>query len=225
MENPQALAAIELRRTQSLTAIVSKELERMILSGEIKAGERLNEQLLATRLGVSRGPVREATRALERAGLVTVMVNQGVFVRQIGIEEAVEIYDVRAVVFGFACARLAGRLSKAQEAELSDFITGMDDAIERADNRQYYELNLRFHDAILTFAGHGRAKQVYESLINETHLFRQRALGSRDSMTESNGEHVAILSAIAGGDRERARKLGEEHSLAGKRRWLETLNR
>jgi DNA-binding GntR family transcriptional regulator len=225
MENPQAIAAIELRRTQSLTAIVSKEIERMILSGDLKAGERLNEQLLATRLGVSRGPVREATRALERAGLVTVIVNQGVFVRQIGLDEAIEIYDVRSAVFGFACQRLAGRLSKTQEAELADLIASMDKAIAQGDSKIYYELNLRFHDALMAFADHRRAQQVYESLINETHLFRRRALGSRDSMTESNGEHVAILKAIVEGDGERARKLGEDHSLAGKRRWLETLNR
>jgi DNA-binding GntR family transcriptional regulator len=224
MDSPQALAAIELRRTQSLTAIVSKELERMIVSGEIKAGERLNEQLLATRLGVSRGPVREATRALERAGLVTVQVNQGVFVRQIGFEEAIEIYDVRAVVFGFACQRVAGRLSSAQERELTDLIGGMDEAAGRGDNKTYYELNLRFHDAILTFAGHGRAKQVYEMLIKETHLFRQRALGAQESMAVSNGEHRQILKALAEEDGERARRLGEEHCLAGKRRWLETMN-
>jgi DNA-binding GntR family transcriptional regulator len=146
-----------------------------------------------------------------------------VFVRQIGVEEAVEIYDMRAVVFGFTCERLAGRLSKDQEGELSALIARMDQAIERGDNKTYYELNLRFHDGLMTFAGHGRAKQVYESLIKETHLFRQRALGSHDSMAESNGEHVAILGAIVKGDRERARKLGENHSLAGKRRWLETL--
>jgi DNA-binding GntR family transcriptional regulator len=225
MGNPHAIAAIELRRTQSLTVIVSKELERMILSGELKAGERLNEQALAMRLGVSRGPVREATRALERAGLVTVIVNQGVFVRQIGFEEALEIYDVRAVVTGFACQRLAGRLAPEQEAELADLIGQMDEAIGRGDTTDYYGLNLRFHDAMMTFADHRRAKQVYESLINETHLFRQRALGSRDSMMESNSEHRAILEAIAEGDGERARKLGEDHSLAGKRRWLQALNR
>jgi DNA-binding GntR family transcriptional regulator len=225
MDNPQAVAAIELRRTQSLTAIVSKELERMILNGELKAGERLNEQALATRLGVSRGPVREATRALERAGLVTVVVNQGVFVRQIGFEEAVEIYDVRAVVFGFACQRLAGRLSTAQAAELADLIAKMDEAMGRGDSTTYYALNLRFHDSIMSFAGHRRAKQVYESLINETHLFRQQALGVRESMKESNDEHVAILKAMTDGDAERARRLGEDHSLAGKRRWLESLSR
>ena len=225
MDNRKALAAIELRRTQSLTAIVSKELERMILSGELTAGERLNEQVLASRLGVSRGPVREATRALERAGLVTVIANQGVFVRQIGFDEAIEIYDVRAVVFGFACERLATRISAAQRAELAELVAGMDAAIAAGDSTSYYGQNLRFHDAMMTFAAHGRAKQVYDSLINETHLFRQRSLGTKESMRESNAEHAAILDAIAAGDAERARKLGEEHSLAGKRRWLEALSR
>jgi DNA-binding GntR family transcriptional regulator len=223
MQN-EALVAIEFRRTQSLTAIVARELERLILSAELKAGERLNEQAIATRLGVSRGPVREATRALERAGLVTVIANQGVFVRQVGFEEAIEIYDMRAVVFGFACQRLSSRLTGAQAEELQGLITRMDQAIEQGDNRGYYELNLSFHDAVIAFAEHGRAKQVYESLLNETHLFRQRALGSEDSMKESNAEHAAILDALKAGDAGRARRSGEEHSLAGKRRWLEALS-
>ena len=223
MQN-EALVAIEFRRTQSLTAIVARELERLILSAELKAGERLNEQAIATRLGVSRGPVREATRALERAGLVTVIANQGVFVRQVGFEEAIEIYDMRAVVFGFACQRLSSRLTGAQAEELQGLIARMDQAIEQGDNRGYYELNLSFHDAVIAFAEHGRAKQVYESLLNETHLFRQRALGSGDSMRESNAEHAAILNALKAGDAGRARRSGEEHSLAGKRRWLEALS-
>jgi len=223
MQN-EALVAIEFRRTQSLTAIVARELERLILSAELKAGERLNEQAIATRLGVSRGPVREATRALERAGLVTVIANQGVFVRQVGFEEAIEIYDMRAVVFGFACQRLSSRLTGAQAEKLQGLIARMDQAIEQGDNRGYYELNLSFHDAVIAFAEHGRAKQVYESLLNETHLFRQRALGSQDSMKESNAEHAAILDALKAGDAGRARRSGEEHSLAGKRRWLEALS-
>ena len=60
-----AIAAIAERRSRSLTAIVHDEIERMILDGELKPGERLNEQVLAARLGVSRGPVREAARALD----------------------------------------------------------------------------------------------------------------------------------------------------------------
>ena len=65
-----AVGAVARRRAGSLTAIVQAEIERMIISGGLETGQRLNEQQLAVQLGVSRGPVREALRALERAGLV-----------------------------------------------------------------------------------------------------------------------------------------------------------
>jgi DNA-binding GntR family transcriptional regulator len=219
------MAAIAQRRTRSLTGIVQQEVERMILTGELKAGERINEQALATRLGVSRGPIREATRALERAGLLSSVVNHGVFVRQIDDQEAGEIYDVRAVVFGFVCQRLAGRLSAEQRDTLAGLVAEMDRAVEKGDSAAYYQLNLRFHDAILDFAQHERARKTYESLIKETHLLRQTALASPARMRESNREHAAILAAMAAGDAEAARRLAEEHGHGGKRRWLESMNR
>jgi DNA-binding GntR family transcriptional regulator len=218
-----AIAAIALRRTQSLTGIVQKELERMILSGEIKAGERLNEQALATRLGVSRGPIREATRALERAGLLTSVVNQGVFVRRIEDDEASEIYDVRGAVFGFACRRLAERITPEQVGALEVLVTRMGRLAEAGDGAGYYRLNLEFHDAVLTFAAHRRAKETYEGLIKETHLLRQRSLVSPARMNESNAEHAALVQALAAGDGERARRLAEEHARGGRRRWLEAV--
>jgi DNA-binding GntR family transcriptional regulator len=215
------VAAIALRRARSLTAIVQGEVERMILSGELKAGERINEQALATRLGVSRGPIREASRALERAGLLTSVVNQGVFVRQIDEEEAREIYDVRSVVFGFICQRLAERITPEQTQALEALIGEMDAAIEARDSAAYYRLNLHFHDTIVAFAGHGRAGQTYEALIKETHLLRQSSLVEPAKMRESNSEHAAIVAAIAAGDGETARRLAESHAQGGKRRWLE----
>jgi DNA-binding GntR family transcriptional regulator len=220
-----AAAAIALRRTQSLSAIVRNELERMILSGELKAGERINEQMLAARLGVSRGPIREAMRGLERTGLVNAIVNHGVFVREIGVEEANEIYDIRAVVFGFACARVANMASQAQKDELAAYVRRMDEAVEAGDNAAYYRLNLAFHDAIMSFAAHGRAAQVYDALIKETHLLRQRALDSVPAMRESNAEHAELVAAIRNGDAARARSLAEAHALGGKRRWVEAMSR
>jgi DNA-binding GntR family transcriptional regulator len=214
------MTAIAQRRTQTLTGIVQDEIERMILSGDLVAGERINEQALAARLGVSRGPIREATRGLVRSGLLNSVVNLGVFVRQIPDDEASEIYDVRAVVFGFVCQRLAGRIAPGQLKTLWRMIAEMDDAIGRDDGAGYYRLNLAFHDAILDFAAHGRARQTYEALIKETHLLRQSALGAADRMRESNAEHREIIAAIAAGDAEGARILAERHAHGGKRRWL-----
>ena len=87
---------IARRRQRTLVLDVRDELERMILDGEFKSGERLDENGLARQLGVSRGPVREAARSLEREGLVDAVANQGVFVRQLAIEDALELYDLRA---------------------------------------------------------------------------------------------------------------------------------
>lgn len=214
------MSAIAQRRTQTLTGIVQDEIERMVLSGELAAGERINEQALAAKLGVSRGPIREATRGLVRSGLLNSVVNLGVFVRQIPDEEASEIYDVRAVVFGFVCQRLAARITPEQVRALEALVAEMDEAIDRGDGASYYRLNLKFHDVILDFAEHGRAKQTYEALIKETHLLRQSALSSPPRMRESNAEHKALIEAMAAGDGERARSLAERHAHGGKRRWL-----
>src|SRR5688572_719934 len=93
-----AATAIELVRQESLTSLVQREIERRILGGELAPGGKLNEAELAVAMGVSRGPVREAFRALEQAGLVHTQKNRGVFVRQVSLEEANEIYEVRAAL-------------------------------------------------------------------------------------------------------------------------------
>ncbi|MGZ5572520.1 MAG: GntR family transcriptional regulator, partial [Usitatibacter sp.] len=74
---------------------MQRDLEHRILAGDLAPGDKLNEEDIAGRLKVSRGPVREAFRALESAGLVRTEKNRGVFVRKVSIEEADEIYEVR----------------------------------------------------------------------------------------------------------------------------------
>ncbi len=98
---------ITLLQTSSLSSVVQSELERMILSGELPPGEKLTEVALATRLGVSRGPLREAFRMLEEAGLVRTEKNRGVFVRDLPVEEAIEIFDLRAAMDELVGRRLA----------------------------------------------------------------------------------------------------------------------
>jgi DNA-binding GntR family transcriptional regulator len=218
-----AHAAIAQLRGQSLTALVRDELERLILTGEAKAGERLNEAALAARLGVSRGPVREAARALERDGLVTSVVNQGFFVRQLSAEDAAELYELRAMLVGYVCGKLAGEATEALKDELNDLIARMQAAADAGDADAYYEINLTFHDRIMEMAGRRRAAELYRSLVKEAHLFRRRSLMSPAAMQASNAEHRRIIDAIAAGDAAAARAAAEEHHLNGKRRWLDTL--
>ncbi len=100
----------------------------MILTGELAIGAKLNEVALAERLGVSRGPVREAFRALEESGLVHLEKNRGVFVRQISVEEADEIYEVRATLDEWVGRRLAQTATAGQVKELKAIVERMDHA-------------------------------------------------------------------------------------------------
>src|ERR1700738_5637682 len=102
-----ATATMALVQSNSRPMLVQKELERMILAGDLAAGAKLNEAAVADLLGVSRGPVREAFRALEESGLVRLEKNRGVFVRQIPLDEADDIYELRAVLDDFVGRRVA----------------------------------------------------------------------------------------------------------------------
>lgn len=219
----KAVGAVASRKASSLSSIVYDETERLILSGQLEAGQRVNEQHLASLLGVSRGPVREALRSLERAGLVTAVANLGTFVRNVSNDEAKEMYELRGVLFGFACMRIAGTLTQKQRDRLQESIACMDAAIDAGDGPEYYRLNLEFHDLIMGYAHHGRASQLYESLVKEGHLVRSRALTSVAAMRESNDEHKQVLDAILSGDKAGARAVAEEHHMHGNNRWLDTL--
>lgn len=218
--SPAAVAAIAQRRAESLGTIVQNEIERMILSGEFKAGERISEQSLAARLGVSRGPVREATSALEQLGLVTAIAHRGVFVRKVEVADLLELYDVRALLTGFACALLARQRRPEQLAQLRELLARMAAATASGDGAAYYQINLEFHAALMTLSGHRKSAEIYGSLLKTAHLARRVSLAVSGNMQESEREHVAIVDAIAAGDAEAARRAGEEHVLHGKRRMV-----
>src|SRR5512138_1902889 len=117
---------IELLRTASLSSAAQQEIERMILEGELAPGTKLAEAWLSERLGVSRGPIREAFRMLEEAGLVRQEKNRGVFVRDIPVEEAMEIYDLRAVMDELAGRTLAASITPEQLKRARAVVDSMD---------------------------------------------------------------------------------------------------
>lgn len=222
-QQQSSIDAGSLTPRRSLSVLVREELEGMILQGDLSAGMRLNENLLAERLGVSRGPIREAARLLERDGLVISIANHGVFVRQLTVEDAVELYELRAIIAGLVCSTLAQQAKPAIKAELRDYVDRMDDCIDARDEEKYFLLNLEFHDRIAEASGNARSAALYASLGKEVRLLRRRVLQGEASIRLSNSEHRRIVAAIGAGDAATARKEAEQHHLNGKRRWLETM--
>ena len=212
---------IALLQSNSLTTVVQQEIERAILDGEYAPGCKLIEATLAHKLGVSRGPVREAFRMLEEAGLVRNEKNRGVFVRDIPIDEAVEIFDLRAVMDELVGRQLATRISPAQLLELRALVDQMEQAVKADDRHAYHLLNLKFHDRLVEMAGNGKLTAIYRKLIKELSLFRRLNLANGWLMPVSAGEHREILRAIASGDAGAAAQAMFAHAMQSKERTIE----
>ncbi|MBI5716193.1 MAG: FCD domain-containing protein [Burkholderiales bacterium] len=224
---PPAAAAIELLRDNSLVTLAQRELERRIVSGEIAAGTKLNEVEVAAGFGVSRGPVREAFRALGQMGLVRVEKNRGVFVREVSLDEANEFYEVRAALEGLI-GRLAARRIAADEIEaLRGIVKRMHQAQKATKARMaeaYFALNVEFHDLLARAARNQALLANYRGVINQLDLYRRATLKrGTDTIALSTSEHQAIVEAVAARDEARAERLLAEHVLGSRERLHQAL--
>lgn len=216
------------QRRATLAVEVRSEIERMIVKGELAAGEKLNELALADIMGVSRGTVREAIRSLVDSGLVDLIANRGAFVHEVTLEEVRNLYDLRRAVFGMACAAAARRVGEGAEPalvrKLERNLARMRDIAQKDNSAVYYDLNIDFHDMLLQGAGNPRAKTIYDNLVKEMHLFRRRGLSVASNIARSIEEHEAILRAVADGNPDAARQAAETHLTSGLARYLQMVD-
>ncbi|QRM46925.1 FCD domain-containing protein [Rhizobium sp. BG4] len=214
-DSTQNLSAIDILRTRSLANVVQAEIERMIIDGELKPNERVNENGLSQRLGVSRGPIREACSALAAMGLIEIIPNRGFFIRALSTDEALDLSEARAGVFGCMAMMLAERITDAELAVLRGLIDKMEEIVALGDLHIYYPVNLEFHKQIAGMAGNLRLAATYQSFVRELHIQRYRALSGPDMLHVSNEEHRAIVDALAARDPVRALMTARTHILNG----------
>ncbi|HET6468929.1 MAG TPA: FCD domain-containing protein [Geminicoccaceae bacterium] len=189
-------SAIHFLRTRSLTNVVQAEIERMIVDGELKPNERLNENALAQQLGVSRGPIREACSGLTAMGLLELVPNRGFFVRALTDAEAAELVEARAGILAYIALLLADKITSEQIGLLRGLLARMDTAAATGDAKLYYPLNLEFHDTLIRMCGNRRLEQMYRGLVRELHIHRYRGLQAGTALEVSNIEHKAIVDAL-----------------------------
>ena len=211
---------LAILRSTSLTSALEKQLERLIVEGELAPGERLNEIQLSNRFGTSRGPLREATRSLEAKGFVEVIRNRGVFVRQLSIEEALEIYDLRGALFGLAGRIVSQKMTDELLTQLTKLVRDMEAAAADGDFDRYYPLNLEFHRTIVEATGNKTLIDEYRRFVKKMHLFRAKSLVQGGGLAVSNREHNEMLNALASGDPERAHATHWRHVERAKHRMM-----
>jgi DNA-binding GntR family transcriptional regulator len=212
---PDTALAATVRAT-SLGKLVRDDVLGMILRGEIKPGERINEPDVAGRLNVSRVPVREALSELESSGLVEARKHAGVFVRKLGAEEVRGLYELRALLDGF-CGRRAAALPGSERTALADALDAsvarMQDAVDQGSVSAYYAENLRFHWLMVEAAGNAALTATYRNIVQKLHLARLTTLAQDTGMRTSIQWHRDIAAAQRAGDAARCERLLADHVL------------
>lgn len=190
----------------TIVEAIVKRLRALIVSGDVKPGDRLIEERLTEMFGVSRPPLREALRILQRDGLVQSLPRRGFIVVPIGADDVREIYSLR-----FALERLAVELGvpvqdPSRLAPIREALEDMRLAEERGDHNAVLAANSRFHMGLVSLPGHQRLIAAYEGLRLQLELcmaynlkFRERIYGGR---TDSYARHARLLESIESGDTE-----------------------
>jgi len=153
---------------------IAEMLKQAILEGDFKGGDQLGEHDLQVRFGVSRSPLREAFRELEKLGLVEIIPRKGSFVRRISRKDIEENFPVRAALEGLAAELAAKNMTKNTLGRLEDILEEMKKATRDEDIRRYYTYHLQFHEIFIE-----RAEN--ELLINTLGRFRMQSLWHRFS--------------------------------------------
>ena len=204
---------------------IQDEVRRMIAEGRLQPGERVNEQALATQLGVGRNSAREALRSLERSGLVRIVPNRGAEVRKVSLEAALDLYDLRAGIARTAGRLAATRLETSEEAHLIELMDQMEAALNARDGGTYHQLNNIFHDCLMAVTKNPRLIDVNKTVEAELSLYLRKGVYTMAQMQLSHTEHSRLVEAVRSGKVTEAADLFEGHILTGKQRMLDTVTR
>lgn len=186
---------MEIRRAD----MIADELEELVFSGEFGDGDRLDEVKLAAQFGVSRTPLREAFQRLVASGLAEQIPRRGVFVRQPGPVELMEMFETMAEIEG-VCGRLAAlRISEQAIEVLAEANKRCQQAIDDSDVDAYYRENEVFHHFIYQQSGNAFLEQEALRLHRRLKPFRRHQLRLRGRMAQSMSEHEDIVAALKAG--------------------------
>ncbi|MGE8077351.1 GntR family transcriptional regulator [Peribacillus loiseleuriae] len=202
--------------TLGITAQVSNAIREAIVTGEYEPGQKLSEAVLSEYYKVSRTPIREALKQLEREGLVEIIPRVGTCVTKPTEKELNELFALKEVLEGLAAGLLAERGSSEEINKLKAAVADMEKAIQIPDNKQYVEANNTFHTVILEGADNSKLSNMLNLLLNQIPYNRYVFVTIEDPvrLKQSLKEHQLILAAIEKGDRVEAEKSMREHVRA-----------
>lgn len=192
------------------TASVHAALREAIVQLDLKPGEFIDKQVIATRMGVSRFPVGEALNRLAAEGLVDIIPQSGSRVALIKISDARENMFLRRALESETVRLVANRASSALIDQLNTNLRYQQAAIEAADVKGFHDFDLAFHAALQDHLGFERVRSTVETARLGLDRIR-RLLNTRRRLTITLAEHRAIVTALGAGDGEAAARAMHHH--------------
>ena len=210
------VAVAPLQDTSTFADRAYVALRDVILSLDIYASAdevRLDERRLASDLGISRTPVREAMAQLEREGFVRSVPRRGIYVVRKTKAEVIELITAWAALESMA-ARLITRSAADDEiATLRAMFATFEDGRLHANLDEYSEVNIEFHQTIIRMSGNGILIDLAENLFAHMRMIRRKTIGERDRADRSIADHMNIIRAIEARDTVNAENLVRDHAL------------
>lgn len=215
---PDRIEEAERGAPRSISA--AERVREAILTGEFKAGERINEVHLSRALGVSRTPIRAALHALAAEGLVDYAHNRGFTVREFPLQAVLDAYQIRASLEGLACRFAAERgVDGEQRAAMEQALRDGDAILENSvlSERElvaYRGMNVMFHDAILAAAQNRMLSEAVRLTLNMPGSTHRRIVSfHRDDVRRRHDDHHRLYQLITAGEGWRAELLMREHVI------------
>lgn len=227
MERAGATAESELvqLRPRSLRSDAAERIRAAILSGELPEGSRVNESKLATQLGISRGPIREALRELEQEGRLISRPNYGTYVAQLTLEDMIEAIDVRELIEPFVAERAVKKARPAILRALQKSLGDMERAARRRDRETMVVSHDEFHAQFYVHADHRLLLGIYDRVRVplQSHV-RLQQIGYR-TPGDMPTAHRRILELVDAGDGPALRKEIHAHLRMNVTRFSEAMAR
>ena len=178
-------------------------------SGEV----RLDERQLASDLGISRTPVREAMAQLEREGFVRSVPRRGIYVVRKSKREVIEMITAWAALESMAARLITQNAATDQIASLRRMFATFENGEARAHLDEYSEVNIEFHQAIIRMSENGVLIDLAENLFTHMRMIRRKTIGEQDRVDRSIRDHINIIEALEAHDTDRAEDLVRNHAL------------
>lgn len=174
-------------------------------------GERLPEPEICRALGVSRTPLRDALKILEIEGLVRLSPNVGATVAPIDLRDLRDKFDVLISLEKLAAERTATIADHAMIQELKRLNQQMDAAVRKSEKKQYYDVNDRFHMALVTMAGNETLLRVHAQMMNHVERARRITNEYEPLSDHVSSYHLDIVQAVVTKDSARASRIVQTH--------------